>query len=71
MGMENLIMESLSRCNKRTERHGPPNQVSYTAVRAEYGYLVNFEAFDHNGTVFAPKQFWYQKVAMGMENIKM
>ena len=38
---------------------------------AEYGNLVNFEAFDHNGTVYAPKQCLYQKVAMGMEKLKM
>ena len=38
---------------------------------AEYGNSVNFEAFDHNGTVFAPKQRLYQNVAMGMENLQM
>ena len=37
----------------------------------EYGNMVNFEPFDHNGTVFAPKQSLYQKVAVGKENLKM
>ena len=32
---------------------------------------VNFEAFDRRGTVFAPKQCEYEKVAMGVENVKM
>ena len=38
---------------------------------AEYGNLVNLEALNHNGTVFAPKQCFNQKVAMGVENLKM
>ena len=38
---------------------------------SEYGNLVNFEAFNHNGTAFAPKQCFYQKVAMGVENLKV
>ena len=65
-------MYSLSWCNKRTERNGPANHpVSCTAVWGEYGNLVNFEALDHNGTVFAPTQCSYQKIGMGMENQKM
>ena len=72
MGMENPKMQSLSVCNKCTGRYWPANNPdSYTAYRAENGTLGNFEAVDHNGTVFAPKQCLYQKVAMYMENPKM
>ena len=38
---------------------------------ADIGTLRNFEAVDHNGIVFAPKQCSYQKVAMGMEHLNM
>ena len=38
---------------------------------AEYGNLTFLEAFDHLGTVLAPKQCLYQNVAKGMENLKM
>ena len=56
MGMENPKMQPLPRCNKRTGRYGPANNpVSCTAYRAENGTLGNFEAVEHNGTVFAPK----------------
>ena len=41
-----------------------------TSYGAEDGNLVNFEAFDRSGTVLAPKQCLYTKVAMGMENLK-
>ena len=65
-------MQSPSCCNKRTGRYGPANsQVSCTVYRAENGNLGNFEAVGNNGTAFAPKQCLYQKVAVGMENIKM
>ena len=42
-----------------------------TSYVAEYGNLVNFEGFDRSGTVFAPKECLYEKVAMGMEILKM
>ena len=72
MGMEKLKMQSLSRCYKCTGRYSPAhNPDSCTACRAENGNLGNFEAVDHNGTAFTPKQCLYQKVAMGMENPKM
>ena len=65
-------MQSLSRCYERTECHGPEIiEFPATPYRAEYGNLVNCEAFDFNGTVFAPKQCLYQKVATGMGNLKM
>ena len=47
-----------------TRFHEPPH-------RAKNGNLGNFEAVDRNGTVFAPKQCLYTKVATGMENLKM
>ena len=72
MGVENPKMHSLSRCNKRTGRYGPANNlVSCTTYRAENGNLGNFEAVDHNDTAFARNQCLYQKVTMGMENSKM
>ena len=39
--------------------------------KADNGNFGNFETFDHHGTVFAPKQSLHQKVAVGMENLKM
>ena len=51
------------RGGQMTRFHAPP-------YRAENGNLGNFEAVDRNGTVFAPKQFLYEKVATGMENLK-
>ena len=33
--------------------------------------LGNFEVVNHNGSVFAPKQSLYQKVAMGIQKFKM
>ena len=54
MGTENLKMQSLPRCNKHTGRYGLANKpLSCTAYRAENGTLGNFEAVNHNGTVFA------------------
>ena len=47
-----------------TRVHTPP-------YRADNGNLGNFEAVDPYGTVFAPKQCLYQKVAMGTQNLKM
>ena len=38
---------------------------------AENENLGKFVAADHNGTVFAPKQCLYEKVAMGMQSLKM
>ena len=38
---------------------------------AENGNLGKFGAGDHNGTVFAPKECSYLKVAMGMQSQKM
>ena len=71
VGMENPKMQTPSGCNKLTERYGPANNPdSFTACRADNGNLGNFEAVDHNGTVFAPKQCLYPKVAMGLENPK-
>ena len=45
--------------------------VSCTSYRAENGNVENFETVENNGTAFAPKQCLYQKIAVGMENIKM
>ena len=71
-GMENTKMQSHSRCNKRTGSYGPANNlVSCTAYRAGNTNLENFEAVENNGTALSPKQCFYQKVAMGMENTKM
>ena len=38
---------------------------------AENANLGIFKGVENNGTSFAPKQFLYQKVAVGMENPKM
>ena len=70
--MENLQMQSLSRCNKRTGSYCPANYpilcTSYTAENANLGI---FEAVENNGAAFAPKQSLYQKVAVGMKYLKM
>ena len=72
MAMQSLKMQSLCRCNKRTDRNRPENYPdSCTAVFAENGYLGKFGNADHNGTAFAPKQCLYQKVAMAMQSLKM
>ena len=72
MGMEYLKMLSLSRCNKRTGRYGPANNPgSWTEKSPKTGNLGIFEDVKENGTVFAPRQWLHQKVAMGMENLKM
>ena len=72
VGMENPKIKLISRCNKRTGRYGPAkNPVSCTAYRAEYTNLGIFDAVESNGTAFAPKQCFYQKVAVGMENPKI
>ena len=72
VGMENPIMQSPSRCNKRTGRYGPAyNRVSCTAYRAENGNQGNFEAVENNGTAFATKQCLYQNVSVGMKNPKI
>ena len=72
MGMENVKMQSLSPCNKRTGRYVPANNpVSSTAKKAKNGKLRIFEAVEENGNVFAPSQCLHQKVAIGMENLKM
>ena len=39
--------------------------------KADNGKLGNFEAVDRNGAVFAPNKCLYEKVATGMENLKM
>ena len=72
MRMENLKMQSLCQCNKRTGRYGPEITRFHTPpYRADNGNLWNFEAVDHNGTVVAPKQCLHQKVTMRMVNLKM
>ena len=72
MGMDNPKIQLPFVCNKRTGRYGPANNLnSCTTCGAENGNLGKFEAVDHNGTAYAPKQYLYQKVAMGMENPKM
>ena len=59
--MENPKMQSLSPCNKLTGRYSPGNNTdSFTAYRAENANLGKFEAFENNGTAFAPKQSLYQ-----------
>ena len=45
--------------------------VSCTACWSDNGNVGNLEDVDRNGTLFAPKQSLYQKVATGMENLKM
>ena len=35
------------------------------------GNLGKFEAVDHHGTVFPPRQCLYQKVAVVMQSLKM
>ena len=65
-------MQSLYPCNKRTGRNGPANNPdSSTAKKPKKGKLRIFEAVEENGTVFAPRQCLHQKVAMGMEKLKM
>ena len=39
--------------------------------RADNWNLGNFEGFDHYGTAFEPKQYLYQIVGMGLQNLKM
>ena len=65
-------MQSLCRCNKRTGLFGPANHPFHVPpYRADNGNLGNFKVFDRNGTVFAPMQCLYQKVATDMENLNM
>ena len=65
-------MQSVFRRNKRTVRYGPANKLdSITAYRAENAKFEKFEAFENNGTAFAPKQCISQKLAVGMENPKI
>ena len=72
VGMENPKMQPSSRCKKRTGRYGPGNNpVSCTAYRAENANLAKFEAVEKYGTDFAPKEYYFEKVAVGMENPKM
>ena len=72
MGMENLKMQSLPPCNKRTGRYGKVNNlVSCMAYILKNKNLGIFEAVEDNGNVFQPSQFLHQKVAMGIENLKM
>ena len=72
MGMENLKMQSISPCNKRTGHYGPGNNpVSSTVKKSKKGKLGIFQAVEENGTVFSPSQYLHQNVAMGMENLKM
>ena len=72
MGMENLKIQSLSPCNKRTARYGPANNPdSSTAKKPKKGKFGNFEAVEENGTIVAPSQWLHAKVAMGMENLNM
>ena len=61
VGAKNVLVDT----GLQTSRfHAAPN-------RADNGNLGKFGAADHNGTVFAPKQCSYQKVATGMECLKM
>ena len=70
--MENPKMQSVFRRNKRTGRYGLANNLdSFTASRAEIANLGKFEAVENNDTAFAPKQCFYQKLSVGMENAKM
>ena len=70
--MENPKIQSVSRCNKRTGRYGPENNLdSFIAYSADNANLVKFEAVEKNGTAFAPKQCLYQKVSVGIENPKI
>ena len=70
--MENPKIQSVSRCNKRTARYEPANNLdSFSAYSAEFANLGKFEAVENNGTTLAPKQCLHQKVAVGMKNPKM
>ena len=72
MGLENLKIQSLSRCNKRTGRYGPANNpVSCTESSPKNGNFGIFEAVEDNGTVFRTRQCLHRKVHMCMENLKM
>ena len=71
-GMENLKMQLLCWCNKRTGIYGPEIiRFHAPSNRADNGNLGNFEPVDRNGTVFAPKEHLYQKVAPCKEKLKM
>ena len=70
VGVENLLIQSPSRCNKLTGRYSPTNNpVLSIGYRAVNGNLGNFEAVENDGTAFPPTQCSYQKVAVGMENL--
>ena len=73
MGMQSLKIQSLCRCNKHTGHYGLANFTRFYAptYMDENGNLGKFGAADHNGTVFAPKQCLYQKVALGMKSLKI
>ena len=73
--IKNVVLQSVQSAGKLLlatkpifiiRRIAPP----CTAYRADNGNLGNFEAVVHNGTVLPPKQCLYQKVAMGMEDLK-
>ena len=71
-GLENLKMQSLARYNKCTGRYGPANNpVSCTEKSPKNGNLGIFKAVEDNGVFFAPRQCLHEKVAVGMEYLKM
>ena len=47
------------------------NRIRTPSYMTENGNLGKFRAADHNGIEFAPKQYFYKKVAMGMQSLKM
>ena len=66
--MERPEIYSTSRCNNSTYLCGPSQYpISREAVRAQNGKLRKFGYTSRHGTVFAPRKYFYQKKATGME----
>ena len=71
-GMENPKMHSSTRCKNHTYLCGTEKYQSHVSqYTTEYGNLSKSGCTICHGTVFAPKQYLYQKEAIGMESPKM
>ena len=70
-GMERPEIYSASRCNNPTYLCGPSKYPVTKKYRAQNGKLRKLGRTYRHGTMFAPRQYLYQKEATGMERPEM
>ena len=72
LGMQSTKILSLGWCKKGTNLYGLQiTRIYVSPYRSENANFRNFGASYRHGTVFAPKQYLYQKEALGMQSTKI